>query len=77
MKTFVQNVAVQAIERHMVRDLDKIISPLFVSGLSDEEVVKVVSEPSSVQRQRGFLSDRLEKLNNGQHSFRAVMGVVS
>ena len=76
MKTFVQIVTRQAVERHMVRDLEQIILPLVVSELNDEEVMKAVSEPSSVKRQREFLSDRLEKLKTGQDQFRDVMGVI-
>jgi hypothetical protein len=75
MKTFIQNVSIQAIERHVVRELDQILSPLFVSSLSDEDVVKVVSEPTSVKRQRDFLVDRLDKLKEGQTKFRDVMGM--
>lgn len=75
MKTFVQNITNQAIERHMVRGLDQILSPLFISGLSDEEVLKVAGEPSSLRRQRDFLADRLEKLKEGQTKFRDVIGM--
>lgn len=75
MKTFVQNITYQAIERHMVRGLDQILSPLFISKLNDEEAVKVAGEPTSVKRQRDFLADRLEKLKEGQTKFRDVMGI--
>lgn len=77
MKAYTKNVAIQAIERHLVRGLEEIVSPLFVSGLSDDEVVKTVSEPSSVKREREFLVDRLEKLKMGQDQFRDVMGVIN
>jgi len=75
MKTFIQNIATQVIKRHMVRGLDQILSPLFVSGLSDEDVVKAACEPSAVKRQRDFLRDRLGKLKNGQEQFRDVVGI--
>ena len=73
-KTFVANVAAQVIERHMVRGLDKIFSPLDVNGLSDEDVLKVASEPASVKRQRDFLLDRQHKLLSGKNIFREIMG---
>ena len=73
-KTFVANVAAQVIERHMVRGLDKIFSPLDVNNLSDEDVLKVASEPASVKRQRDFLSDRQQKLLSGKDIFRDIMG---
>jgi hypothetical protein len=75
MKTFSQNVTNQAIERHMVRGLDQILSPLFISKLSDDEVLKVAGEPTSVKRQRDFLVDRLGKLEEGRTKFRDVMGI--
>ncbi|KIW64820.1 hypothetical protein PV04_09727 [Phialophora macrospora] len=75
-KTFVQNIVTQVIERHLVRGLDKILSPVRVNTLSDEDVLKIAAESASVQRQRTFLVDRLEKLKHGQAIFREVMGSV-
>lgn len=76
MKTFVQNVATQVIERHLVRGLDEIFSPIQVNTLSDNEVLKIAAESASARRHRDFLVDRLEKLKNGQTIFREVMGTV-
>jgi len=73
-KTFVANVTAQVIERHMVRGLDKIFSPLDVNNLSDEDILKVTSEPASVRRKRDFLTDRQQKLKSGKEIFRDIMG---
>ncbi|KAK3613865.1 hypothetical protein LTR56_027624, partial [Elasticomyces elasticus] len=68
-KAFVANVTAQVIERHMVRGLDKIFSPLDVNDLSDEDILKVASELTSVGRKRDFLTDRQQKLRSGKEIF--------
>jgi hypothetical protein len=42
-------------------------------GMSDEKVLKLVSEPSATNRQRVFLIDRIRKLEDGQEIFRGMM----
>ena len=73
-KTFVANVTTQVIERHMIRGLEKIFSPVVVNNLTDSEVEAIASEPASAKRQRQFLEDRIAKLRDGQSIFRKVMG---
>jgi hypothetical protein len=41
MKTFIQNVVTQVVERHLIRGLDKIFSPLQVSEWNGESILKV------------------------------------
>ena len=65
------------VERHIVRGLESIFSPLVVSNLSDSAVEAIASEPASARRQREFLDDRISKLEHGQGIFRAVMGSVA
>ena len=74
LKTFVANVTIQVVERHIIRDLERIFSPIAVSGLTDQEVEAIASEPASAKRQRQFLEDRIAKLKDGQKIFRSVMG---
>lgn len=74
MKTFVENVTTQVVERHLIRGLDKIFSPLQVSEWNDAAVLKVAAESAPARRRREFLVDRLEKLKNGQLIFREVIG---
>lgn len=68
------NVAAQVVERHLVRGLDKVFSPLDIIDMTDGEVMSVASEPDSVKRKRQFLLDRQEKLRQGQSIFQNVMG---
>ncbi|OCK79876.1 dynamin family protein-like protein [Lepidopterella palustris CBS 459.81] len=77
-ETFIANVTQQVIERHMVRGLEDIFSPIVVNALSDAEVEAIASEPPAAKRNRTFLEDRLEKLTEGQRILRHVMrgGVV-
>lgn len=75
-KTFVANVTSQVIERHMVRDLDKILSPVAMAELTDEEVLELTAEPQSVKQQRERLQDKQTKLKKGQAGFRKVAGLV-
>ena len=73
-KTFVANVTTQVVERHIIRGLEKIFSPVTVNGLTDLEVEAIASEPANAKRQRKFLEDRIAKLKDGQSIFRSVMG---
>ena len=73
-KTFVANVTTQVVERHIIRGLEKIFSPVTVNGLKDPEVEAIASEPAIAKRQRLFLEDRIAKLKDGQSIFRSVMG---
>ena len=58
----------------MIRDLEKIFSPVVISKLTDSQVEGIASEPASAKRQRKFLEDRITKLKDGQSIFRSVMG---
>ncbi len=61
------------IERHIIRDLEKIISPIAVGNLSDAEIEAIVAEPATAKNQRLFLEDRVAKLEEGQEILRNVM----
>ena len=73
-KNFVANITKQVIERHLIRDLEGIFSPVKVAALPDIEVERLVTEPDASKRQRAFLEDRLKKLKDGQGVLRAVVG---
>jgi hypothetical protein len=73
-KTFIANITTQVIERHIVRGLENIFSPVVVNSLSDTEVETIASEPLSAKRQREFLEERIKKLRDGHEIFRGVMG---
>jgi hypothetical protein len=71
-KTFIANVTTQVVERHIVRGLEEIFSPVVVNGLSDPDVEGIASEPASAKRQRAFLEDRIAKLKEGHEILRSV-----
>ncbi|KUI58055.1 Interferon-induced GTP-binding protein Mx [Cytospora mali] len=72
-KTFIANITTQVIERHLVRGLQDIFSPMVALNMPDAKVESMVSEPTSVRRQRVFLTDRIKKLEEGQEIFRTVL----
>lgn len=70
---FITNITTQVVERHMIRGLEKIFSPIVVNGMSESEVERLASEPAAAKRHREFLVDRIQKLKDGQKIFRGVM----
>jgi hypothetical protein len=77
LKTFIANVTTQVIERHIVKCLKKIFSPVVVNGLSNSEAEAeaetVAIEPISAKRKRDFLEDRIIKLEDGHRILRNVI----
>ncbi|KAK1657773.1 P-loop containing nucleoside triphosphate hydrolase protein [Colletotrichum godetiae] len=53
-KTFVANVTTQVIERHMIRGLDRIFSPLVIISMADDKLEAIASERPESRRQRVF-----------------------
>ncbi|KAJ2993562.1 hypothetical protein NUW58_g1803 [Xylaria curta] len=73
-KAFVANITTQVIERHIVRGLEDIFSPLVVNSMPNVEVEAIASEPLPTRSLRGFLNDRIKKLEDGQETFRVMTG---
>ncbi|KAI0024064.1 interferon-induced GTP-binding protein Mx [Xylariomycetidae sp. FL0641] len=71
-KTFQANVVTQVIERHLLRDLGKILSPLIAIHMSDAEITALVAEAPATTRKRRDLTDRIKKLEEGQEIFRQL-----
>lgn len=75
MKYFINAVAKQVIERHLVEPLPEIIlSPVIVSQFTDQEVSFVAAEPPEITQQRTFLEARKVMLEKGMDTFREAMG---
>ncbi|TRX91704.1 hypothetical protein FHL15_007486 [Xylaria flabelliformis] len=72
-KVFLANVTTQVVERHIMRGLDDIFSPLEVAKLSDETIKAFVAEPDSITRQRDVLTDKVRKLEEGREIFRGAI----
>ena len=62
MKTFVDNVCRQVIERHIVSDLPDLFSPMIVTELSDQDLVSIAPEPLQQQEGRAALSELAQNL---------------
>jgi hypothetical protein len=73
-KTFVANITTQVIERHIVRGIERIFSPVVVNGLTDSEAEAIAMEPAAARRQRKFLEERIAKLGDGHAILKEVMG---
>ncbi len=72
-KTFIANITTQVIECHIVREIERIFSPVVVNGLTDSEAEAIATEPVAARRQRKFLEERIAKLGDGHAILREVM----
>ncbi|KAK1977459.1 P-loop containing nucleoside triphosphate hydrolase protein [Colletotrichum cereale] len=63
-KTFVDNVCRQVVERHILTPLPTFFSPRTVSQLSDEEVLRVGSEPEKQKLHRAQLCSFADRLRS-------------
>ncbi|KAG6362736.1 hypothetical protein INS49_007829 [Diaporthe citri] len=71
-KTFIANVTTQVVERHIVRGLHNMFSPLVALDIPTPKIESMVSEPPVAKRQRDFLTDQAEKLREGNRIFRGI-----
>lgn len=62
MKTFVDNVCRQVIERHLLIGLAKIFDPIYVSQLSEEDILDMASETPNIRDHRTKLQGLAEAL---------------
>jgi hypothetical protein len=61
------------IKRHIVREIEKIFSPVVVNGLTDSKAGAIVIEPVAVRRQRKFLKKHITKLEDRHVVLKEVM----
>ncbi|KAJ5992682.1 Dynamin GTPase [Penicillium sp. IBT 35674x] len=69
--TFVDNIAILAIENCLLRPLESIFTGQTVLDLDDNEIRKIAAEPSTTQRDRERLNKELEKLRKGRQALNA------
>jgi hypothetical protein len=75
IKYFVNAVAKAVIERHLVEPLpDMILSPLFVTQMTEKEIGFVAAESPETTQQRAHLKSRKLMLEKGLETFRDAMG---
>ncbi|KAK6515208.1 hypothetical protein TWF506_007552 [Arthrobotrys conoides] len=65
LKTFVDNVCRQVIERHILRDLAELFSPVGIPKYSDEKVKLLAAESEESHRKREKLKKLKETLESG------------
>lgn len=77
LKYFVRAITKQVIERCMIDPLpSKLLSPMVVTAMSDEQVEFIAGEPPETSAQRAFLEERKKMLETGFDIFRNAMGSV-
>ncbi|OAR03488.1 hypothetical protein LLEC1_06517 [Akanthomyces lecanii] len=72
MKTFVDNMARQVIERHIMSPLPEAFGPRSVSSLSNEELWRIGSEPQAQSVRRSKLQTEVEDLSKSILDLQAV-----
>lgn len=62
MKTFVDNICRQVIERHIIAKLPAVFHPTTVSRLPDEEITRIAAESTRNTERRKELSNLVNML---------------
>lgn len=62
LKTFVDNVCKQVVERHLLRNLPSMFSPRVVAMYTDEELEQIAGEKPEIVRKRKQLREQLGNL---------------
>ena len=62
MKTFVDNVCRQVIERHVLTNLPSVFNPMTVSSFSDEDLVRLAAESPRIGKRRAEATQLQEAL---------------
>lgn len=70
MKTFVDNVCRQVVERHLLSTLPEIFDPATVAAFSDDEVLQTASEPERQKLRRAYLLALAKGLRDSLKSLR-------
>lgn len=70
MKTFVDNVCRQVIERHILAKLSNVFNPMTVSSYSDEDLLCLAAESSKLTKRRVEASQLQEALEESLRELR-------
>ncbi|KAI9805818.1 MAG: hypothetical protein M1825_000432 [Sarcosagium campestre] len=71
MKTYVDNVCRQVIERHVLSDLPEVFSTTQIANYDDEELKRLAAEPQRIIDERTRLQSLLEGLNESLNDLRS------
>ncbi|CAG8900109.1 unnamed protein product [Penicillium egyptiacum] len=69
--TFVDNVAILAIENCLLYPLEHIFTGKTVLDMDDQQIQEIAAEPSNIQKDRERLNEELEKLRKGRQTLNA------
>ncbi|OAX78078.1 hypothetical protein ACJ72_07618 [Emergomyces africanus] len=72
-KYFIDVVAKQVIERHLLSPLAEVFSPKVLAHYSDKQIHLLASEPPEIVRRREHLDGRRQMLEDGQLAFDMAM----
>ncbi|KAK0260135.1 hypothetical protein LTR91_023882 [Friedmanniomyces endolithicus] len=70
LKTFVDNVCRQVIERHLLANLSDLLSPREVAGYADDELTRIAGERPDVAMKRRQWQEQLETFQAGLKDLR-------
>ncbi|POS87293.1 hypothetical protein EPUL_002274 [Erysiphe pulchra] len=73
-EVFIANVTTQVIERHVVGDLEGILDPVAVNGMTNEELGAIALEPVSSLHTREHIQNRINRLEQGYRVLRGIAG---
>ncbi|KAL8807243.1 MAG: hypothetical protein Q9200_004740 [Gallowayella weberi] len=74
-KRFVDNVCMQAVDRHLIQGPDaavKVLTPAFISDLTEEQLERIAGEDLSKKRKRTDLTRQVENLTKARDLLVAV-----
>lgn len=74
MKTFVDNICRQVVERHILAPLPEIFYPTTVSQFSDDELVRIGTEPEKEVARRQKLSASAQGLRSSLVDLQSTSG---
>ncbi|KAJ5181073.1 Dynamin [Penicillium cf. griseofulvum] len=69
--TFVDNIAILAIENCLLCPLEHILTGKTVLSMDDQQIREIAAEPSNIQKDRERLNAELEKLRKGRQTLNA------
>lgn len=69
--TFVDNVAILAIENCLLCPLEHIFTGKTVLGMDDQQIQEIAAEPSNIQKDQERLNEELEKPRKGRQTLNA------
>jgi hypothetical protein len=73
-KYFVNAIAKQVIERHLIAPLPEILAPKIMMAMDDEAIAYLAKEPDEMATRRAHLESQMEMFERGQEAFRRAMG---